>query len=355
MNIVLEDYLKVIAPHLHSELVTPQALAQIQFLTQHLPISNAGLECRLNDIEPDVDFHVSFTHLPPELCFLPNPVWQACQTFSQQWINSTSAVHQSINNLILEFDLPAQPISEQITEGFNPSFFFILKSEIMVEVQELIESVLNLLEYPLNSNLTAKLKHCLRSLPEGATLANFGVMLSRPTQALRLTLKEISFQELPTYLEQIGWVDPTNTFMSYASTLSPFVDTLALAFDLEDTVHPRIGLECFVTKQFHDQSRWQQFIDHLVETGLCSQAKRNALLAWTGFSQKSDCSELWPANLTYGDLLMGADAVSLFWRRINHIKIAYQPGQPQLAKAYLAFGHSWIRTENVVFEEKLSR
>ena len=355
MNVLLEDYLKVITPYVNPELVTPQALAQIQALTQRLPISSTALlECRLNGTEPDVDFHASFTHFPPELSdrFLPNPAWQTCQTFSQEWMDSTSALHQSIDNLTLEFDLPEQPTDEQPIEAISPSAFIMFKSETTIDLQELIEHALDLLQYPLNSQRIAKLKHLLSSLPEGAKLANVGVWLARPNQALRLTVKEILFEQLLTYLEQIGWEDPTHALAPYASTLTPFVDTLALAIDIDRTVHPRIGLECFVTKQFHDQSRWQQFIDHLVQTGLCSSPKRNALLAWTGFTQRSDCPELWPANLNYGDILIGANALSVFWRRINHIKIVYQPGQPLLAKAYLAFGHSWISAENVVFEEK---
>ncbi|MBW4593456.1 MAG: hypothetical protein KME46_11175 [Brasilonema angustatum HA4187-MV1] len=358
MNVSLEDYLKIVTPHLDPELVSSQALAQIQALAQRLPISSANLlECRLNGNEPDVDFHASFTHFPPELSdrFLPNLAWQACQTFAQKWMDSASSLHQSINNLILEFDLPEQPTDQQFIEAISPSPYIMFKPETTINLQELIEHSLRLFQYPLNSQLTAKLKHCLSSLPDGAKLANIGVWLARPNQGLRLTIKEILFEQLPIYLEQIGWEDPTHALALYSSTLSPFVDTLALAIDIDQTVHPRIGLECFVTKQFHDQSRWQQFIDHLVHADLCTPGKRNALLDWSGFTQRSDCPELWPANLTYGDILMGSNAVSFFWRRINHIKIVYQPGQPLSAKAYLAFGHSWMSADNVVFQEKPSR
>ena len=355
MNVLLEDYLRVVTPYLPPELVTPQALTQVRALAQRLPIASAALlECRLSHTESDVDFHASFTHFSPDLFsrFLLTPAWQACQTFSHAWMDSASALHQSIRNLILEFDLPERPIDQQSIEAISPSPYMMFKSEITIELPDLIKRALILLQRLPDPQLAAKLKHCISSIPEGATPANVGVWLARPTQAVRLTIKEIRLAQLLTYLEKIGWEDPTQAFASCTSMLAPFVHTFALAVDIDQTIYPRIGLECFATDQFHDQARWRQFIDHLVQTGLCAPAKRNALLAWNGFTQKSECPERWPTNLTYGDLLIGANAVSLIWRRINHIKIVYQPGRRPSAKAYLAFGHSWINADDVVFEEK---
>jgi hypothetical protein len=100
-------------------------------------------------------------------------------------------------------------------------------------------------------------------------------------------------------------------------------------------------------QQFHDEIRWRLFLDYLVEVGLCISAKRDALLVWPGLTKKSDCPELWPANLMLGDLFFGSKAYSVFWRRINHIKIAYQPDELPSAKAYLAFGHSWINIDDL--------
>ncbi|MBE9100254.1 hypothetical protein [Vacuolonema iberomarrocanum] len=353
MNTSLAGYLKIVTPHLSPELVTTQAKQQIQALAQHLPISSATLiECRLSDSHADVDLHASFTHFPPTLLnhFLLNPAWQACQTFGHAWMTPASALHQSIRNLILEFDLPEQSAEDSIA-AISPSPYIMFKSGRTVELPELIEQVLPLFQKSPDPSLATQLNHCLNSIPEGAELANIGIWLARPHQAVRLTIKDIRLEQISAYLENIGWQDPSQTFASFAATLSPLAEAFALAIDIDSTVHPRIGLECFATAQFHDPARWQQFIDHLVQTDLCTPAKRNALLAWSGFTRRSDCPDLWPANLTYGDLLMGLNAVSLFWRRINHIKVVYQPGQPLSAKAYLAFGHSWVNVDNVVFAE----
>lgn len=352
MSTSLDNYLRIVTPYLHPQLVTPQAIAQIQALACRLPVASAALlECRLSDTDTEVDFHASFTHVPPNLTnqFLPNPAWQACQTLCHEWMDSSSGLHQSINNLILEFDLPKHPTDTPPIEAISPSPYIMFKSEMTISLQALIQQTLELLQRPPDPSLMAKIQHCLHVLPKGATLANIGVWLARPHQAIRLTIKEIQFEQLPAYLEQIGWTHPTHALTAYTSTLSPFVHTLALAIDLDPTLHPKIGLECFATPEFHDQERWQHLIAHLVQTGLCSPAKQNALLDWSGFTQQVDCPDLWPANLTYGDLLMGSNAVSFFWRRINHIKLVYQPGQPLTAKAYLAFGHCWMSRDNVVF------
>ena len=348
----LSDYLKIVTPHLDPQLATPQAIAQLQALARRLPIASAALlECRLSDENPDIDLHASFTHVPSNLTdrFLPNPAWQACQTLCQEWMDSTSPLHQLINNLILEFDLPAHSPDAQSIEAISPSPYIMFKSAMTIDRQALIKRTLELLQKLPDPALIAQIQHCLHVLPEEASLANIGVWLARPHQAVRLTIKEIQFEQVPAYLEQIGWPHPTHPLTAYTSTLAPFVDTLALAIDLDPTLHPKIGLECFATKEFHNQECWQALIDHLVKTSLCSPAKRNALLTWTGFTQRVDRPQLWPANLTYGDLLMGSNAVSFFWRKINHIKLIYQPGQPLTAKAYLAFGHCWMNRDNVVF------
>ena len=356
MSISLWNYLKVVTPYLHAELVIPSALSRLQSLAQRLPIASAALlECRLGHAGSDVDFHASFTHFPANFSthFLPNLAWQTCQAFGEAWMDSASILNESIHNLILEFDLPQKLTIEQCIEAIRPSPYLMFKPQSNIELLALIKEALILFQRPISSELIAKLKQCLGAIPEGASLANIGVWLGRPHEAIRLTVKEIQFEQLPDYLEKIGWQDPTKEFAAYVSTLIPFVDTLAIAIDIAPNVYPRIGLECFATNQFHDQLRWQYFIDYLVQTGLCNNTKRNALLAWSGFTQRSDCPELWPVNLTYGDLLASSNAVSVFWRRINHIKIVYEPGQPLSAKSYLAFGHNWIHTDNVVFKERV--
>lgn len=344
MDASLASYLQVVSPHLQPELASAPALRQVQALGEYLPVPSAALlECRLDASDPAIDLHASYTHVPQGFSsrFASNSAWQACKALGQAWSNPNDCLQSSIRNLILEFDLPSHSTQSSLAT-ISPSPYVMFQPNLPVELPVLLNHVLTLWQRLPDPLLAANLKTCLEGIPKEAELANIGVWLARPTQAVRLTIKDINLEQILAYLEKIGWQDPTQAFMSAAVTLSPLTEVLALAIDIDSALHSRIGLECFATAEFHDPNRWQQLIDHLVKTDLCTPAKRQALLTWPGVTQWSDCPDRWPANLTYGDLLMGAHAVSLFWRKINHIKLVYQPGQPLSAKAYLAFGHRWI-------------
>lgn len=339
MNGSMEDYLKVVIPHLDSELVSSEALSRIQALAQVLPpFSIAGFECRLGKEQSRVDFQVNFPPLTLNLpeSFLTHSVWRTFQDLCQQCIDPTSLLHRSVESLWLEFDLP-----EQSSQVPIPCFFLVLNQENISEFQDLSKTVIRLLNHPTNSLLESNLRLCVNSVPDGGRIAHLGAMLSRTAKEVRVVVKEISSQQLLDYLGKIGWKNITNTLESLVFTLSEFADTLGLSFDVGDTVHPRIGLEYFWEKQPPDEPRWQLFLDRVVERGLCTPAKRNALLAWPGFSQKADIPDLWPTNLAGSDLFLGSKVLSVFWRKNNHIKIIYEPGNPLEVKAYIGFGHTW--------------
>ena len=346
MNDSMEDYLKVVTPHLHPELVSPDALCQIQVLAQQLPpCSLAGFECTLGAEQSRVDFQINVPHhtlnLPER--FLTSPVWQAFQDFFQEWTDPKSFLHQGIDRMGLEFDMVGQPSQVPI-----PCIFVELNQETVRDAQGLIAIAFRLLNDSRSSLVESNLRLCVDSLPNGATITHLGAMLSRSTKAVRVNIEGIPPEHWLDYLVKIGWKEPRNTLFSLVLTLSEFVDDIVLSFDVGETIHPRIGLECFLQKQSRPDPRWQLFLDYLVERSLCTPAKRNSLLAWPGFSQKADNPELWPKNLSGGDLFLGAKAISVFWRTINLIKIVYQPENPLEAKAYLAFGHRWFDTNALI-------
>jgi hypothetical protein len=108
----MEDYLKVVTPHLHPALVSPEALSHIHALAQILPaFSVAGFEGRLGAAQSQVDFQVKLPvrslNLPQR--FLSSTVWQSLQNLYQEWVEPTSFLHQSVNGLFLEFDLVGAP------------------------------------------------------------------------------------------------------------------------------------------------------------------------------------------------------------------------------------------------------
>lgn len=350
----MEDYLKVVTPHLHPALVSPEALSYIHALAQILPsFSVAGFECRLGAKQSQVDFQVKLPvrslNLPQR--FLSSSVWQSLQNLYQEWGEPTSFLHQSVNGLFLEFDLVEAPSPIPI-----PCILFNLNQEIVSNDVRLIKVVtdwpLKLLNYSTFSRLESNLQRCVNSLPDGAWIGDVGVMLSRPVEAVRLSVKGIPPNQLSDYLMQIGWEEPTNRLSTLVSSLSEFADFIVLSVDVGDTIYPRISLECHLEKQPRFEPRWQLFLDYLVEENLCTPAKRNSLLAWPGLSQKVDQPELWPSNLTWGDRFFGSRAFSVFWRTIYEIKIVYQPNLPLEAKGYLAFGHDWLDAQTLTPQEQ---
>lgn len=340
MSCLMKDYLTIITPYLHSDLVSPKALSHIQPLAQILPPSSvAGFECRLGANQSGVDFQIRLPCLDQNLpeSFLTAPAWQFLQDFYQNWVLPNSSLNQEIENIGLEFD-----VNRQLPQVPIPCIFLKFNQETVINAQSLIKISNKLLKSRVSPLLESNLRRCADFLPAGATISHLGAMLSRQVNALRVNVKGISPEQLSNYLMQIGWTDSTNTFSTLVLTLSEFVDSILLSFDVGDTVLPRIGLECFLNNQPYEEPRWQLFLDYLVEAGLCTPAKKNAFLAWPGLCQKLSIPDLWPSNISFGDRFLGSRAYSIFWRRVSHIKLVYQPDIPLEAKGYLAFGHSWF-------------
>lgn len=349
MSCSMGDYLKVVSPFLDSNLVSSSALAQIQNLIQHLPLSSlAGLECRLGAEQSDVDFLVNFPCSIPNFPdrFLTHPVWQKSIEFCREWTDTRSFLHQMVEHIWLEFDLDKYDRSPIPI----PCIFLGLNRNSIGKVFSLRE-LANVWPLSNSSNLVSNLQLCADVLPEKAWIAHLGVMLSRPTQVVRVVVKGIRPDRVLDYLTKIGSIGTDCLLSDLISTLSELVDSMVLDLDVgDDTIHSKIGLECFLSKQPAREPRWQLFLDYLVKADLCTPSKRNALLAWPGGSQKADCPEIWPNHLTLGDLLVGSKALSIIYRTINHIKLIYEPDSPLSAKAYLAFGHIWVPHSTLQFK-----
>lgn len=350
MNGSLEDYLKVVTPYLDSNLVSPEAMTRLQTLAGTLPpVSMSVLEFRLSATQSQVDLFIRTPCHTLNLAegFLPPSVWQALQNFCCEWANPKSLLHQvSCHPIGLEFDLDKHPSQLPI-----PCIFTALDREIVNDAQMLIEIAHMLPNYSVSSQQESILRLFADFLPEGGRIEHLGAMISRSDKPLRVTVSGIPLQQLSDYLMRVGWLEPIHTLSTLVSTLSDFGKDIHLFhFDVGETVYPKIGFEYYLKDQPIHKSQGQLFLSHLVAIGLCTQAKKNALLAWPGFSQKADIPELWPKNLTWIEGLLGSKALSIFWRAINHIKIVYQPDSPLEAKGYLGLYHDWFDTNTLIKE-----
>jgi hypothetical protein len=338
MNYTMKDHLKIITPHLNSELVSPQALSNIHKLADVLPPFSFGVfESRLGSAQSRVDFSIRcFKRSIPD-SLQGHPLWQPLENFYREWANPTSFIHKGITDIWLEFDLDKQ--SSQLS---MPGIFLTLNQEIVSDAISLLKTVLQLLNYPLAPKLETNLQCCISSLPKSATCIHFGMMLSRGTKAIRVDVSGISPQQLLEYLVQIGWTHNLNTLKSLVSIVSGLTDCIILSFDIDDTLQPRIGLECFLHKNPKDEPRWQLFSNYLVEAGLCTPAKQTALLDWPGLFQDFFQPGLSSDNLNGNSYSLDPKVVSIFGKKISHVKIVYHPDTHLQAKAYLSFAHDYF-------------
>ena len=340
MNSPIEDYLKFITPHLHPDLISLQVLSDIQELEPLLSSYSQKLfECRLGIEQTQVDFSFYLPQLTQSLPekFLNHPVWQSFQNFYGEWVNPTSNLHQGVKAIGMEFDL-----DKSLSPVPIPCIFLELNLVTNSQFHELISTALNLLNYPISSQVESNLRLCANSLPDGARLSHFAIMLSRLGQGVRVNVIDIQPEQLLDYLMQIGWSDPTNTFSALVEKLSELVDYIALAFDVGDRIYPRIGLECYLRKQPRYEPRWNLFLDALVNWGLCIPAKRDAIITWPGIYQdKSHLNKIKTGNFSWESVFQQS-MYSVYWRTINHIKIVYKPGHSLEAKGYLTSGYHWL-------------
>lgn len=371
----LTESLKVVAPYLSPQLVSPETISHISQVTSFFPampvVIEAGFECRLGIDEPIADFLLSVdasyggrdfligTNSKAELpaAFFTNRTWSAIREFCKTWANPASSLHKNVNSIWLEFDIDGSLSSIPI-----PSFFFG-SDRICSKNSDLFSHQSNgcdrqwltnvalktLLGSYLLSPIEQNLLKCISSLPNGAEIFQVGVMLSRQSESslVRLCVRGIPKSQILEYLLRIGWNNSIDDLKYVVSTLSRFADDILLNFAIGSTVLPKIGFECHFDRKHTYDPKFRLFLDYLVESQLCTLSKRDALLTWTGYSRQNLDRDLSPSHLVKTASFLGSRVSSICMRRVNHIKITYQPHKPLTAKGYLWFAHRCINSRSL--------
>lgn len=365
----LTDYIKLIQPYTASAIISPTTWSKIDAVAELLPsaiTSFFGFECPLGIPAAKSDFLICAEAgtgrevlaginqgLPNSL--MSHPVWTQVHQFSQEWQNENSVLYEKIHNFWLEFDIEDSSSNLPIPSCFFGSEpIYSRKSPYGNQADNnsytwISQSALKLL---LNDNLPApveaKLFKCLDLLPKEAYVFQIGLMLARNLKNLvRICIRNISPEQIGEYLRQIGWSGSLDILQGFLQELSAFIERIDLDIDIGETIAPKIGFECYFSKQPKLEPRWQLFLDYLVEKKLCLPQKQAALLAYPGFVRESSAPHDWPSYLSQSSKLLEDKAEAVFFRKIHHIKIVYQDDQPQLAKAYLAMGYRWMTSQFV--------
>lgn len=360
-----QEYLRPVASDVPPALISPSAFSNINSFARVLPetlaLNTFGFECRLGEKNPGADFLVlatasqgrdSLAGLHPA-SVLPNylmddPIWQRVQDFGARWADPASPLHGAVDNVWLEFDvdgpassipvpsvffgLPANgaegEVSEQALEGARRTTVSALRFLSGAEVPP-----------PVLETLTG----CFGALSPPEHVFQVGLMMSRGAKAVRLCIQLGTLERAVEYLAGLGWVGSRADLRGVLGPVARIVDRVCLDIDAGETVHPKVGLECYFdgNRQPRTEPRWGVLLDHLVANGLCTPEKRKALLVYPGYTDEKTATVPWPASPRRASRLLGGRSLSTLVRSLHHVKISYHPDEPPEAKAYLAANHHW--------------
>lgn len=366
----LADYLRLVRPHISPQLISLENWSNINVVARVLPsaiTSFFGFECRLGVKEAHGDFLISadaaqagrkvlasdnYSITLPDF-LMDEPVWRHIRDFGTHWDTELSVLYKKVRNVWLEFDINGQTAARSIPSCFfgpepiySAKSIYSASSDDLYPYQWVTQTALKLLlDKTLPSQVEHQLFNCFDLLPTGAHVFQIGLMLARKSELVRICIRDISPAQILEYLTQINWSGSVSELKVILTKLSSLVERIDLDIDVGEVISPKIGLECYLTKQPKFEPRWQLFLSYLVETGLCTPEKRDALLAYSGYIRETSERELWPSRLRELSKFLGPEYERVFFRRLHHIKVVYQPEMPLEAKAYLSASHDLMSLE----------
>jgi hypothetical protein len=335
-SLTLADYGPILTRHLPRALVDPAAHRALRKSFATLPpMSGACYEIRLTLGDRSADFFVagrpSMFLTPHADAVLPaSSEWHLIRDLCHHWSAAApgSLVRMGIRSVIVEFDAArARTPGVVFLDGLSG----LLRRHSLPEVLSALLPLLTGSQYP-QSRLEV-LTERLGTLSPTAHLNALGYPLGRATDSLRVHAVAVSARALAATLRRLRWPGPAervqNTVLACLRG-----DLVSLNFDLGADVGPRLGIECSVADRYV-AGAWASLLDRLVEAGLCTGTKRDAMLAWSGVSSPATDADVWPENLQQLAEHLGSPEAVYFRRYINHVKLSFVGDDILGAKAYL--------------------
>ena len=358
-TLLASDHLGAAEPFLSEKLISSENFENILAVAGHFPgnlTGFLGFECRLGIKEPRADWAFAISGAGGDRMVLANlrkhgslPVdlwetseWKRIHEFSQIWADPSSILHHKIKCFWIEFDMP-----ESLDGIPLPCVFFgpakLPKGTSSNDIAEYTwlfnHALLTLYGSRVSKTIEHRVYDCIKNMPENTYIFQVGAMMSRKDcHGVRLYINRFKTEQIMPYLNSIGWNDETGKFATLVAELKDKADRFVLSFDiLEDGIGPRIGIECsFTDNRYHKETRWQEFLNYLVDKGMCLPEKRDALLSYSGIENRNNFTGAVMKPLTSASQSLDHIFQSTFVRYINHVKIVYTPGHAPEAKAYPA-------------------
>jgi hypothetical protein len=322
----LEDWLAVVQPYLTEPLFDARGVERLHSLARELPGDGLGaLEVRLSPGVRPIDLSIRRLRASPPFPAPERISPPHLRPFLSRW-SAPGGPFASLSALWLEFDLDPE-------SGGVPPAVPSVKLPADAEISWLTDVLLPALHgAPLPPEQRRAIHRCHAALALPAAILYGFSLRARGSDAVRLELFGLGPEEIPRYLERVAPAAlPT---VSGVVPLFVGVETVHLSFDVDlgGKILPRIGVEGSFPRLPEREPRWLTLLGRLVERGLCTPEKRDALLAWPGYDTVWTAPGRWPA--------VTAGVRGFCARSLSHVKVVCRPRAAPEAKAYLTFG--WL-------------
>jgi hypothetical protein len=115
---------------------------------------------------------------------------------------------------------------------------------------------------------------------------------------------------------------------------------VTVSLDYAGTLLPSLGLEMLFNHAVATSRRWDTLFDYLAALGVCSQQKREILLAMGAVLSPAAPDQSWPAAWAVATALTAAASPRLV-TGVSHLKLAFDRAGRPSAKAYVTAQHHW--------------
>jgi hypothetical protein len=330
--------------HLPPVLVPPEERIRLRAVVRRLPEAAASsfyLECRLGGGKTQPDFLACATTrdggrdalAADEGTVADGGTEEAFRRhlhpFLRRWSDPASVLHSQVPLLWFEFDagVPGRVVRvPNVLVCIDPGFWdrrpaASAESVSRQTFEQVIDAALpSLLGKAPPEALRRSLLACHAALPEGGRIFHLSVMMVRRPAVVKLNVA-LPRERLVDYLRALDWPGDLGAVAALADRYCSRSESVTVDLGVGEPRVGRLGLEFFEDDTYRSDPRRQDLLDRLVADGLCTEAKRAALHAWTGTSEARYEGQAWPCRLD---------------RRLD-LKIVYQHRCPSEAKAYLGY------------------
>jgi hypothetical protein len=320
-GLTFEPWLAVARPRLVEPLFDEQALRRLHTVSRHLPEDCLSiLEVRLGPVRGPVDLSLRLETPSQARRLAEGPLPVHLRSFLERW-SDPAGDFASVPCVWLELDLDRDPRN-------LPVPVVCARLPQRVDLDWLLESLWPAMQgRPLPPAQRNLVRRCWEEIPPSASLLYAFSLLSRDGGAVRMEIFGLEPDQIDGYLRRIGLAEIPE--VTAAVPVFAGVESLHLSFDIASEVLPRIGIEGSFPRRPEREPRWRGLFARLVDRGLCTPEKREAVFAWPGYDSFWTAAGRWPEE---------AGIRTRCVRGLSHVKVVCRPGWAPEAKVYLTLG-----------------